>query len=711
MAATPAPSAVPLAAAAPTPVASLPPPTPHPDNSPWVKERLDAVIALYNITDAGADLLHSLDVRQMRGEPGFFGSYGFKGWAGVGEARPIGVMHELSHSYWGGFPVEGLTELGWDMNSGDELSPAMQRYHSDVLAFMSQPPDDYEVFRQRLRHLPGLSEENLEPLFHNAEADLIYNIGGNLALVPPVLRKYWSRFIHPGPFASWHNAVGWYQSLSSEDRTAANKYLGFEHLDLRQHRLSAPSNLGADLLSNRREILAQEERQRLYDLADQFDLLLGDPRNEENFEFWRGYLSDKLELHRRHPGYLESLNLPRAAQLAAALEFFAGLPGLSPAEQAQRLAHQLPEQPFLVSFLPVLDNRALLELFASGMPLPEGATLRATASFVQRLNRFGGVVDQVLDKGRESPELGAAELEGFLDQTGFGPEDDLKLFFELFRDADSAAAREVTLALDKETIRQLMEIAPFQLRTLLPPEDLLGQLNITAEADDAHLKQGITLLVRESSGNFIVDEPYLSRMYQVMARRSMTDARGALSVIQGTPFPLEGFIQQEPSAAVSVLNSDLEASARLIRDSDPVLFPPARVIYRLIYADPALAARLTIALEGLGATDLVIESLAHFAYDKSRSERVSGLPISLERDGKFLESLPEQQGAEWLAQRLEETFTEFDGRASRGDISSDFLSQYYSTLKASAATLSKDAARKELQEIIDKVAAGFGFGG
>jgi hypothetical protein len=177
------------------------------------------------------------------------------------------------------------------------------------------------------------------------------------------------------------------------------------------------------------------------------------------------------------------------------------------------------------------------------------------------------------------------------------------------------------------------------------------------------------------------------------------------------PFPLEGFIQKQPRAAQAVLSSDLEASARLVRDSDPVLFPPARAIYRLIYADPALAARLTIVLEGLGATDLVIESLAHFAYDKSRSERVSGLPTSLEKDGKFLESLLEQQGAEWLAQRLEETFTEFDGRASRGDISSDFLSQYYSTLEASAATLSKDAARKELQEIIDKVAAGFGFGG
>ncbi|HZA24547.1 MAG TPA: hypothetical protein VFA32_18440 [Dehalococcoidia bacterium] len=95
----------------------------------------------------------------MRGEPGFFGSYGFKGWAGVGEAKPIGVMHELSHSYWGGFPVEGFPELDWDASAGDELSSAMQRYHSDALAFMAQPPEYYEVFRQRLRHLPGLSGE------------------------------------------------------------------------------------------------------------------------------------------------------------------------------------------------------------------------------------------------------------------------------------------------------------------------------------------------------------------------------------------------------------------------------------------------------------------------------------------------------------------------------------------------------------------------
>lgn len=74
-------------------------PTPYPSNTGWVRERLDAVIGLYELTDEGAALLRSLDLRQMRSEPGFFGSYGFHGWAGVGEAKPIPVMHELSHSY------------------------------------------------------------------------------------------------------------------------------------------------------------------------------------------------------------------------------------------------------------------------------------------------------------------------------------------------------------------------------------------------------------------------------------------------------------------------------------------------------------------------------------------------------------------------------------------------------------------------------------
>ena len=138
-------------------------PTPHPDTSSWVEQRLEAVVALYRPTPAGEALIRSLDLRQMQGEPGFFGSFGFTSWAGVGEARPIGVMHELGHSYWGGFPVLGRPDLRLERLDGEDVSPALASYHRDILTFMAQPPDAYELLRQRLRNLPELSEANTEP--------------------------------------------------------------------------------------------------------------------------------------------------------------------------------------------------------------------------------------------------------------------------------------------------------------------------------------------------------------------------------------------------------------------------------------------------------------------------------------------------------------------------------------------------------------------
>jgi len=699
--ATPTPRPVP-----PTPTPG-PTPTPNPGNIDWVQVRLDAVIGLYDLTDAGAALVRSLDLRQMQGDPGFFGSYGFKEWAGVGEAKPTGVLHELSHSYWGGFPVEGFPQLNWDTPSGG-LSSAMQRYHADILAFMAQPPDDYEVFRQRLRNLPDVSNENQEPLLHNVEASLVYDTGGNLALVPPILRKYWSQFLKDGPFANWYEAMGWYQSLTDEDRTPANKYLGFEHFDLRQYGSLGPPSSMPNLISERREILDREERQRLFDLADQFDLLLGDPQKEENFQFWRGYLRDKVELQRQHGDYLTSLALPRAGDLASALDFLTELSGLSPDEQADRLAEQLPGQPFLVNFLPTLDNRVLIKLFTGGGPLPEGVTLQATDSFVDRLNRFSGVVKQVLDAGRDDPQQGAVQLQEFLSGVDFEQKEDLRLFFDLFRDEDPETAGEVIRELDKSTIRELMKPVPVQLRFSLTPGELLDKLDVTADAEVSVLKRGITLLVEEPSGNFRIDEPFLDRMYEVVAARSRVETRQMIEVIQETPFPLEGFIQRQPRRAVALLDSDLDAAARLVRGSDPVLTPPARIIYRLIYADPVLAARLTDALDELGEAELVVESLSYLAYDKSRSETVPGLPVSLERDGRFLRALLRQQGADGLGQRLNEVFAVYGNRAASSEVPANFLVQYRSTLEAAADTILDTTTRNELQRIIDEVAAEHG---
>lgn len=674
-------------------------PTPHPDTSSWVEQRLEAVVALYRPTPAGEALIRSLDLRQMQGEPGFFGSFGFTSWAGVGEARPIGVMHELGHSYWGGFPVLGRPDLRLERLDGEDVSPALASYHRDILTFMAQPPDAYELLRQRLRNLPELSEANTEPIIHSLEADVLYTTGGSLGLVPPILRKYWGSFLTPGPFVTWEEAAGWFQALSSKQRATANKFLGFEHLDLRSYPNLPPFTPGLDLIARGDIIFATEERQRLTDLAEQFDLLLGEAQTEEDFEFWRRYLIDKVTLYRAHPNHLYSLTLPRAPDLAAALKFLTELDDDGSESQASRLAQQIPVQPFLVNLLPAVNNQALVDLFDSGADLPEGATLQATTSFVERLQRFGGEVDRILLVGRENAAAGAEALESFLSDTGFDREADLKLFFDLFRDADSGGAGRIMAAVDKETVRALIVAVPFQLRSLLDPKGLLDKLDVTVKALEADLRRGITLLIEEPSGNFRVDEPFLKSLFGVMADRVRTVPNRTGRVMAETPFPLEGMIVNQPAAASNVLSSDLDQALSLIKNSDPVVAPPWRILYQLIRADAPLAAVLVVALDRRGENELVVETLAYFAYDNARSDKFSELPISVGQVGAFLGSLLEQQGSDWLQARLAEAVELYRGRIAREEVAPDFLDRYRETLDAAAGMLDLRGA-SSLGEII-----------
>jgi hypothetical protein len=660
---------------------------------------------LYGLSEEGAALVGSLDIRQTRGDPGFFGSYGFEFWAGVGEAKPIGVVHELGHSYWGGFPVEGLPELSWERPSSQEIPPALQRYHSDILTFMAQPPDGFEVLRQRLRNLPKLSSGNPEPLIHNLEADMVYNTGGGLALVPPILRKYWSRFLRQGSFVSWEDAVDWYRGLTREDRVLAGKFLGFEHLDLRSYNITGGSGVADRSLNSHRAILVREEKQRLFDLADQFDLLLGDAQKDENFGFWRGYLRDKVDLHRQHPEYMASLDLERAPALAAALDFTVDLISQSLEDQVGLLRQELPEQPLLTNFLPALENETLLLLFADAAPLPEGPTLQATASFVDRLNRFSLIVDRVIEAGRRNRQRGAAELVGFLEGTGYAPEEDIKLFFELFGDSHRGTAAGIVRALDKDSFRRSIEVAPFHLRSLLTADELLPKLDIVPRAGLEEMAAGIAVLVEEPSGNFIVDEPYLLAMYRIVAGRTFEDPSEMAGILGQSSFPLEGFIMAHSAAAGAVLRSGMEAALSIVRQSDAVVSPPARIMYRLIHADPDLASEMMVALDGQGDKGLVVESLAYFAYDEGRSKLLPGLSNALNRDGNLLQSLLREKGADWLTERLGEAFSLYGD-----DGPEDFRAQYRATLDAAAATLGDAVVRKELERIIETAAAGNAFG-
>ena len=637
----------------------------------------------------------------MKGEPGYFGSYGFDGWAGIGEAKPVPAMHELMHSYWGGFPVIGRPELSWRRQVGEEVSSAMASYHRDILSFMVQPPDDYEVLRQRFRNLPEVSGQNTEPLFHNLEADLPHTTGGDLGLIPPILRKYWGHFLSVGPFYTWEQAMGWLQSLQHEQRRTAGKFLGFEHLDLRLYADSPEFTLPTGFLEDSSEVLETEERQRLTDLAEQFDLLLGDAKLEENFQFWRGYLRDKAGLHRDYPEHLRSLNMERANEISNALEFLTNLEG-GPEQKAQDLLRQLAAQPFVVNFLPAVDNKTLVLLFAQRPDLPDAPTLQATASFVDRLQRFATLAERILQESRVSPSIGAEALVSLLDEVGPNREQDLRLFFDLLHDADPAEAHRLMIAVDGETIRNLMPRIPVNLRTLLRPERLLEKLQITAEATEAELTQGVMLLIEEPSGNYRIDEPYLDLLFEVLATRAKESPNEILRVVSNTPVPLDDWILSQPEAASAALSTDLAAAANLIASSDPVVSPPPRIVYRLIGADPVLAARMVMMLDVMGRGDLVAESLAYFAYDKERSEKYPELPISLEANGEFLGALVQMNGEEWLESRVTVSASLYQRRIDWDEVAPDLLAQYRETLEASVSTLGQED-RESLRRVIRNV--------
>ena len=664
-----------------------------------MEQRVLAVASLYHITEEGREALLGLDVRQMRGEPGFFGSYGYKDWTGLGEAKPIQVIHELNHAYWGAFPIPGSPQLSWDTPPG-RVSSAMQRYHNDVLAFMQQPPDGYEPLRERLRNVPKLSSNNLEPLFHTIEADLVYSVGGDLALIPPILRKYWERFLQTGPFYNWKDAAVWYGALSDDKRDLANKYLGFEHFNFGEYSDLHPANL-PEIGSGVEPILTWEEEQRLRDMVDQFDLLLGSPEYNEDFKFWRRYLRDKLNLYKRHPRLLSKLVSPTASDISRTLNFLHTLDDSSSDEKAALVTRQLKIEPFVVHFLPVLDNRTLLELFTSAEPLPHGATLKGTTDFVERLNRFTPSVDRVLQEARSSTKAGAQELARFLEGRDFQKEEeDLKFFFDLSQGSDRDTAKRVVAALENTLIRRLQKPIAAQLRLLLEPPRLLGALDITTTATSEEVVSGIEELIAYPSGNFRIDNPFLEEIYKVMAERGRRNSLDTLRIIRDTPFPVGGFIGLYPNEALAVLSSDLAVAAEMVKTSDPVILPPARFVYLLIFDNPEFAAHLVEELSTEGESDLVVEILAHFAYDAPRLDAISSLPISLANNGLFLGKLLDDLGAPWLESQMRLVVEVYSVRIEAGEVCSDFLDAYQGTLSEAVASLEDEKKRAQLGNIL-----------
>ncbi|MCH8087114.1 MAG: hypothetical protein IIC81_04590 [Chloroflexi bacterium] len=696
-------------------------PTPEPNS--WVQARLDSYFQLYNITPKGREAFSSLDIRQMIGQPAWYGSTGFQGFTGMGQANPAIVAHEFGHAYWGAFPVTGRPDLSWRLLEGQQLSTAMAQYHADLRAFMLQPPDRYELLRERFRNLPNLMEGDDPDLHHIGESDIVSFVGGDLNLVPPILRKYYDRFLAPGTLGNWENLLRWYLGLPAQDKRIADTYLVLAHIPKEAYQ-GLSHHPSSTVPQEIKRLIQREESQRLVDFADQFQLILDSDESlvdaggvDRGFPFWRRYLREMVDLHKRYPDILIGLGQRgRATEIHQAFDTLARAKGLGTEERIDFLRDELESDQFLYNLLPILENRVLLELLdPQAGSLPQGVIGKGAGAFVEELRQFIGEVDRILAIGRASPEDGARALEEYLASLESQDEDklgqDVDTLFELFADTDQESTKEIMARVKDSVIRELLEINPARTRFLLTPERLLDALDIQIDAPAEQFSQGLEELLENSSGNFAIDKPFIEEVYLRLSERGRVSKQETLKIIKEARLPMQGFLFQHTGDAIAILSSDLKLTLDLVEASEPVRVPPVRLIYQMIYVDPQFAAAVVEGLSQRGEDQIVSESLIYFAYDLDRAESNPMLKISLEGDALFLVALLERLGSPWLQGQMASALDRYQKSVSEGAVDPDFLDAYRRTLRAATDSLDDPGQRAELAEVIEQafVAAGLEF--
>ncbi len=664
-------------------------------------------------------MIASLDVRRMEGQPAWYGSTGYRGFTGVGQARPDVVAHELGHAYWGAFPVTGHPELSWEVAEGETLPSAMARYHEDLRRFMLQPPDRYEPLRERFRNFPNLNQGRLPDLTHAGEADIPRLTTGDLGLVPPILRKYFDQYMSDGGYGTWADLMGWYAGLDPEDKRLTDGYLQIAHIPTAAYS-GVGRGEGSGLDEKVRDILVGEERQRLIDFVEQFDLVLSDDDSlrdavnvDRGFPFWRSYLREMFAIHKRHPGLVEEYESAGTEDsIAVAFEALESAMGRGHGDAVEYLTEQLEEDSFLYNFLPVLDNRLLLAVLepeeedVASHALPKGA-----GAFVEELRHHIGDVEMILEAGEGDPGAGARALEQHVRSLGLSDptklQQNVDTILELLFSTDRQAAEAILENISDEAVVDFLQLSPAQARQRLRPAKLVDALGIKGDAGSGEFTDGLRTLFENSSGNFVIDKAANEEAYERVAARGSSDPEGTLAIIREVKPRVSEFIAYKPEEALEILSADMETTLDLVLESGPVRVPPARLIYWISYFDADLAAEIVSGLRARGEDEVVYESVAYFAYDLERSREYPNQRISLEQDGEFLIGLLSRNGAWRLSRMMNGAIEKYRIEVLMGNVDGDFLNAYRETLREAVSAISGARDRVLLERVIGEA---FGVG-
>ena len=631
------------------------------------------------------------DFRQMFGRPAWYGSHGAAGWAGAGEANPRIVLHELAHSWWGAFPVEGRPDLTWDRTDG-RTSRALSQFHADVEWFLSQPPDSFEPLRDRFRNMPNLSHGDYPDLQHFSEADLVNVTGGNLLLIPPVLRKYFSPFLAPEGVASdqvvdWPSAIGWFRALPEEERRIAREVFGLQHLPNGLYE-ELPELPSASLDPHVESAFQAEERQRLSDFAEQFNLIkqsssaVYDAANvNRGFSFWRGYLADKKRLHGLYPEVLSDHPSASARELGEAFDFYLGLDGESPEKQVEAVGARLQE-PTIREFAVLLKPRAIVQLFADqpGTDVID----RAISARARELAEIARNIEVIVAAARRSPEEGATTLEKYLDTYS---DDELRsglnLAILLIRDTDREVAKNIIPLLSDEAILRILEVKPDQARAPeVEPERLLAAVGVTSGASAEAIASGARRLQENSSGNFAIDRPYDDAVYDVIESLGASDPAAAIAALGVSEMRLRPWIHRRTDGSLGMMRSEPGLAAGLLAAVPGPRETPDGLLHELIGHNPEIAAALLIEMEGQGEEDIAERTLMTLAFDAYWAERGGLVGVDPELGARFLVEVARLRGNDWLESHFRDGVERVRFEIDAGDTDPQFLEQLRHTLTA-----------------------------
>ena len=216
-----------------------------PADDPWLVDRIDDVVTIYNLTEQARTMLLNIPVRIYRNEPGYAGYLGPNRGIGVGHAsHPWTYLHEFMHAFWDhwdGFPLP-CDQMNIFTFRRD-LAQFMLKFMVYDRTHQSNPWEDWRPYYNYLiadfgyyygpngetgwRLLHDVSKEgghfeadiwNL--VYHLADTDPPMLVNGRPHLIPPPLRPYFEGFINPVQEAQptkWHDELTRYSALALED--------------------------------------------------------------------------------------------------------------------------------------------------------------------------------------------------------------------------------------------------------------------------------------------------------------------------------------------------------------------------------------------------------------------------------------------------------------------------------------------------------------